>query len=87
MSLRRYGRGRKRTPDTRFQDLRGLQVYDLHNRRLGRVSAVLVDTASNETVCAEVSSGGILGLGRQRRVVPCEKLRNLPQGLCLTDSR
>jgi sporulation protein YlmC with PRC-barrel domain len=87
MSLRRYGKGRERTPNYRFQDLRGLQVYDLHNRRLGKVSAVFVDTESNETIYAEVSPGGILGLGRQRRVVPCEKLRHLPQGLCLTDTR
>lgn len=86
MSLRRYGSGRKNSPGTRFQDLRGLRVYDLHKHRLGRVSAVFVDTASNETVCAEVTSGGILGLGRQRRIVPCEKLHNLPQGLCLTDT-
>lgn len=87
MSLRRYGSGREKSPGTRFQDLRGLQVYDLHNHRLGKVSAVFVDTESNETVCAEVTPGGILGLGRQRRIVACEKLRHLPQGLCLTDLR
>ncbi len=39
-----------------------------------------VGSISSETACGELLLGGILGFGRQRRVVPCEKLRNLPQG-------
>ena len=87
MPLRRFEHGRARVLETRFQDLRGMQVYDRHNRRLGKVSAIVVDTESNETVYAEVAPPSILGLGRRSRLVRCASLRNHPRGLRLTDTR
>ncbi len=87
MPLRRFEQGRASVLDTRFQDLRGMQVYDRRNRRLGKVSAIVVDMENNETVYAEVAPPSILGLGRRPRLVRCASLSNHPRGLRLTDRR
>ena len=87
MPLRRFEQGRANVLDSRLQDLRGMQVYDRRNRRLGKISAIVVDTESNETVYAEVAPPSILGLGRRPRLVRCASLSNHPRGLRLTDRR
>ena len=86
MSLRRYEQELADTPDTQFQDLRGLRVYDHENRLLGTVRAVMVDTASKETVYAEVASTGILGLGGRSRMVRRNRLHHNARGLRLARS-
>ena len=86
MSLRRYERELEDTPDTQFQDLRGLRVYDHDNRLLGTISAIMVDTTSKETVYAEVASTGLLGLGGRRQVVRRSRLHHNARGLRLAGS-
>ena len=87
MSLRRYEQEVADTPDTPFQDLRGLRVYDHDNRLLGTIRAVMVDTTSKETVYAEVASAGILGLGSRRQVVRRSRLHHNARGLRLARSK
>lgn len=85
MSLRRYEQELADTPVTHFQDLRGLPVYDQDNHRLGKVCAVVVNTADNETVYAEIASPSILGLILpRRRLVRRNRLRHNARGLRLT---
>ena len=86
MSLRRIERELVDMPDTQFQDLRGLRVYDQENRLLGTISAIMVDTTSKETVYAEVASPSILGLGSRRQVVRRNRLHHNARGLRLTRS-
>lgn len=87
MSLRRLERELEETPDTRYQDLRGLRVYDQDNHLLGTIRAVLVDTTSNETVYAEIASASILGLGSRRRMVRRNRLHHNARGLRLARSQ
>lgn len=86
MSLRRIERELVDTPDTHFQDLRGLRVYDQENRLLGTIRAIMVDTTSKETVYAEIASPSILGLGSRRQVVRRNRLHHNARGLRLTRS-
>ena len=86
MSLRRYGQDLVDTPDTQFQDLRGMRVYDQEDRLLGTIRAIMVDTTSKETVYAEVMSPSILGLGSRRQVVRRSRLHHNARGLRLARS-
>lgn len=86
MSLRRFEQELADLPVTQFQDLRGLPVYDQDNRRLGEVRAVVVNTASNETVYAEIATPRILGLGSRRQLVRHNRLHHNARGLRLTRS-
>ena len=87
MPLRRFEQGRANVLDSRLQDLRGMQVYDRRNRRLGKVSAIVVDTESNETVYAEVRASEHTWPWPPTRLVRCASLSNHPRGLRLTDRR
>ncbi len=84
MPLRRLERELTDRPDTQFQDLRGLRVYDPCNRVVGKVRAVVVDTETNETVYAEIASPSILGLGNRRQLVRRDRLHHNARGLRLT---
>ncbi len=53
-------------------DLRDLVVVDPDAHRIGEVDGVVVDLADHRTRMLVVGSGGILGLGRVRRLVPVE---------------
>ena len=53
-------------------DLRDLVVVDPDAHRVGEVDGVVVDTADHRMLMLVVGSGGILGLGRVRRLVPVE---------------
>ncbi len=87
MSLRRFEQELADSPVTHFQDLRGLPVYDQDNHRLGKVRAVVVNTATNETVYAEIASPSILGLGNRRQLVRRDRLHHNARGLRLISRR
>ena len=56
------------------EDLRDLVVVDPDSHRVGEVDGVVVDTMDHRTRMLVVGSGGILGLGRVRRLVPVESV-------------
>jgi sporulation protein YlmC with PRC-barrel domain len=53
-----------------LDDLRGLVVIDPYGHRIGEVEAVRLEPTEPVTPMLVVGSGGLLGLGRVRRLVP-----------------
>jgi sporulation protein YlmC with PRC-barrel domain len=55
-------------------DVRGMDVYDPEGRRVGSVEDLYIDRQEREVRFLEVGSGGILGIGRKRFLVPVEEV-------------
>jgi sporulation protein YlmC with PRC-barrel domain len=65
-------------------DLIGHTVYDRQGEETGTVEDVLVDTVRLRATFLVVSWGGLLGLGKQQRLVPLEAIdRVAPEGVHL----
>ena len=66
-------------------DVSGRTVYDKVGREIGTVKDVLVDTVQLHAPFALVSRGGLLGLGKQQRLIPLDAIdRITPEGVYLT---
>jgi sporulation protein YlmC with PRC-barrel domain len=53
-------------------DVRGLTVVDPNGHRVGEVDELIIDEEERRVRLLVVASGGILGLGRTRRLVPVD---------------
>ena len=53
-------------------NVRGKEVYDAEGRRVGSVEDLYIDRQEREVRFLEVSSGGFLGIGEKRFLVPVE---------------
>ena len=53
-------------------DLRAKDAYDAEGKRIGRVEDLYIDRNEREVRFLEVGSGGILGIGEKRFLVPVE---------------
>ena len=53
-------------------DLRGKDIYDTEGHRIGSVEDLYIDRQEREVRFLEVSSGGLLGIGEKRLLVPVE---------------
>jgi sporulation protein YlmC with PRC-barrel domain len=56
------------------QDIRGRTVRNWGGRLLGEVDDLVVDVESRAVRFLEVGRGGVLGLGRRRRLIPVEAI-------------
>jgi sporulation protein YlmC with PRC-barrel domain len=58
-----------------WQDLRGLDVYDVNDDQIGSVEDVYVDREQRQARLLDVSAGGLLGVGKKRFLVPVEDVK------------
>lgn len=65
-------------------DLKNFTVQDTQGEKIGKVSQVLVDLDSGRIGYAVVSSGGFLGMGGQKYIVPFNALKSAEKGQTLT---
>ena len=59
-------------PQNIEDDLRGKDVYDAEGKRVGSVEDLYIERKEREVRFLEVGSGGILGIGEKRFLVPVE---------------
>jgi sporulation protein YlmC with PRC-barrel domain len=65
-------------------DLSGRTVHDRTGEEIGTVEDVLVDTVQLRATFILVSWGGVLGIGKQQRLIPLEAIdRVTPEGVYL----
>jgi sporulation protein YlmC with PRC-barrel domain len=57
-----------------WQDIRGLDVYDVHGEQIGSVEDLYVDRDSRQPRFLEVSAGGFLGIGKKHFLIPIEEV-------------
>jgi sporulation protein YlmC with PRC-barrel domain len=60
--------------DEPWQDVRGLDVYDLDGEQAGSVEELSVEPDSRFPRFLVVSAGGFLGVGKKRFLVPIEEV-------------
>src|SRR4051812_22290076 len=58
-----------------WQDLRGLDVYDVNDDQIGSVEDIYVDREQREARLLVVSAGGVLGIGKKHFLVPVEEVK------------
>ena len=58
-----------------WQDLRGLDVYDINDDQIGSVDDVYVDRAQRQVRLLDVSARGMLGIGKKHFLVPVEEVK------------
>ena len=57
-----------------WQDIRGLEVYDVNGEQIGGVEDLYVDRDSRLPRFLEVSAGGFLGIGKKHFLIPIEEV-------------
>ena len=57
-----------------WQDIRGLEVYDVNGEQIGSVEDLYVDRDSRLPQFLEVSAGGFLGIGKKHFLMPIEEV-------------
>jgi hypothetical protein len=63
-----------RTVATPDEDIRGRMVKDKDGHELGRIDGLLVDAVGQKVRFMEVATGGILGLGQTKSLIPVEAI-------------
>jgi ribosomal 30S subunit maturation factor RimM len=58
-----------------WQDMRGLDVYDLQDEQIGSVADLYVDREVRLASYLVVSAGGFLGIGKKHFLIPVEEVR------------
>src|ERR687898_1910213 len=57
-----------------WQDMRGLDVYDIQDEQLGSVEDLYVDRELRLASYLVVSAGGFLGVGKKHFLIPVEEV-------------
>ena len=63
-----------RTVAVAADDIRGRMVKDKDGNDLGRIDGLLVDAVGQKVRFMEVATGGILGLGQTKSLIPVEAI-------------
>ena len=57
-----------------WQDMRGLDVYDIQDEQIGSVEDLYIDREVRLASYLVVSAGGFLGLGKKHFLIPVEEV-------------
>jgi sporulation protein YlmC with PRC-barrel domain len=60
-------------------DLRGLTVVDPHHHRVGTVDDLIIDEHERRARLLVVTSGGLLGLGLTKRLIPVDAVTRVDE--------
>src|SRR5262245_50637907 len=63
----------------RAEDIRGRDVYDTAGEEIGEVNDLLVDEQEHKVRFLQVSSGGFLGLGATKFLMPVDAITRLTE--------
>ena len=59
------------------EDVRGLDVKDRANDKVGEVDDLVIDVSAGRVRLLKVGSGGVLGIGRDHRLVPVDVVESV----------
>jgi sporulation protein YlmC with PRC-barrel domain len=72
----------------RDEDIRARAVFDMAGEELGDVDDLLIDEAEHKVRFLEVASGGFLGLGATKFLIPVDAIRRItPVAVYISQSR
>jgi uncharacterized protein YrrD len=58
-------------------DIRGRRVFDANNQQLGKIDALFLDDTERKVRFFEVESGGFLGLGEAKSLIPVDAITKI----------
>ncbi|WP_368680593.1 PRC-barrel domain-containing protein (plasmid) [Rhodococcus opacus] len=59
------------------EDIRGRRVYDREGRELGAIDGLIIDEAESKVRFLRIGSGGFLGFGKTKRLVPVDAITRI----------
>ncbi len=59
------------------EDIRGRKVLDRHGEEIGEVDDLLIDDGENKVRFIQVASGGFLGIGKDKTMIPIEAIQEI----------
>ncbi|CAN5455051.1 hypothetical protein BH09MYX1_BH09MYX1_26820 [soil metagenome] len=65
------------TPRDPAQDIRSRKIVDTRGEPLGKIEALLVDDQEDKVRFLRVASGGFLGIGRDKALIPVEAITEI----------
>ncbi|WP_298459878.1 PRC-barrel domain-containing protein [uncultured Cellulomonas sp.] len=71
----------------REQDVRGLAVVDRDGEDIGTVDELLVDEGEHRVRFLEVGSGGFLGIGEEKRLIPVDAVKAIDERVHVDTTR
>lgn len=69
----------KLTVGDRKEDIRGRKVLDKNGDEIGKVDALMIDTREKKVRLLEVESGGFLGLGETKVLIPVDAITRITE--------
>jgi sporulation protein YlmC with PRC-barrel domain len=63
----------------REEDIRGRTVFDMAGEELGEVNDLFIDEQDHKVRLLEVASGGVLGLGTTKFLIPVDAIRRITE--------
>jgi len=63
------------------EDVRGLEVKDAAARKVGHVDDLVIDTSNRRVRLLKIGYGGLLGIGREHRLVPVDVVESIVGGV------
>lgn len=66
-------------------DVRGRRVFDREGEHIGDVDGLLVDEEEKKVRFLEIGSGGFLGIGQTKRLVPVDAVARVEEGAVHVD--
>ena len=69
----------ERTVSSADEDIRGRMVKDKDGDNVGTIDGLLVDAAARKVRFMEVASGGFLGLGETKSLIPVEAITRITE--------
>ncbi|AMM22638.1 hypothetical protein AX769_21100 (plasmid) [Frondihabitans sp. PAMC 28766] len=65
------------TVDTTEEDIRGRRVIDKDGQDLGKIDALFIDDKEQRVRFLEVTTGGFLGLGKEKSLIPVDAITHI----------
>ena len=69
------------------EDVRGLMVVDRDGDEVGEVDSLLIDEGGRKVRFLEVGSGGFLGIGQEKRLIPVDAVTRIDDRVHIDTSR
>jgi sporulation protein YlmC with PRC-barrel domain len=65
------------TPRDPTQDIRSRKIVDANGEALGKIEGLLIDDQENKVRFLRVASGGFLGIGQDKALIPVEAITKI----------
>jgi len=73
------------TTRDRAEDIRDRKVVDAAGEEIGKIDALLIDDQENKVRFLRVASGGFLGMGKSKVLIPVEAIKKIEEDVVHID--